>query len=131
MTARVNVVINYDKNKVEVFKFLEADSVEATEKEALFAASAMTMIQKLDVNQHEIEPVLDLGATIEFVEEGDDNDDVCISILDNGRHNVLGGSQSLSYRIATSVVEEMKLHYPDYYDEMDYDEDEWDDELAF
>lgn len=132
MTARVNIVINYEENKVEVFKFLEADGVEATEREALFAASAMTMIQKLDVNQHEIEPVLDLGATIEFCEEDDDNDDVCISILDNGRHNVLGGSQSLSYRIATSVVEEMKRQYPDHYDEMDYEEEDyWDDELAF
>lgn len=129
MTARVNVVINYDKNKVEVFKFLETDGVEATEKEALFAASAMTMIQKLDISQQEIEPVLDLGATIEFVE--DDDDEVCISLFDNGRHNVIGGSQTLSYRIASSTIEEMKRHYPDYYDEMDYDEDEWDDELAF
>lgn len=129
MTARVNVVINYDKNKVEIFKFLEADGVEATEKEALFAASAMTMIQKLDISQQKIEPVIDLGATIEFVE--DDDDEVCISLFDNGRHNVIGGSQSLSYRIASSTIEEMKRHYPDYYDEMDYDEDEWDDELAF
>lgn len=129
MTARVNVVINYDENKVEVFKFLEADGAEATEKEALFAASAMTMIQKLDISQQEIEPVIDLGATIEFVE--DDDDEVCISLFDNGRHNVIGGSQSLSYRIASSTIEEMKRHYPDYYDEMDYDEDEWDDELAF
>lgn len=129
MTARVNVVINYDENKVEVFKFLEADGVEATEKEALFAASAMTMIQKLDISQQEIEPVIDLGATIEFVE--DDDDEVCISLFDNGRHNVIGGSQSLSYRIASSTIEEMKRHYPDYYDEMDYDENEWDDELAF
>lgn len=128
MTARVNVVINYDENKVEVFKFLEADGVEATEKEALFAASAMTMIQKLDISQQEIEPVIDLGATIEFVE--DDDDEVCISLFDNGRHNVIGGSQSLSYRIASSTIEEMKRHYPDYYDEMDYDENEWDDELA-
>lgn len=129
MTARVNVVINYDENKVEVFKFLEADGVKATEKEALFAASAMTMIQKLDISQQKIEPVIDLGATIEFVE--DDDDEVCISLFDNGRHNVIGGSQSLSYRIASSTIEEMKRHYPDYYDEMDYDEDEWDDELAF
>lgn len=128
MTARVNVVINYDENKVEVFKFLEADGVKATEKEALFAASAMTMIQKLDISQQKIEPVIDLGATIEFVE---DDDEVCISLFDNGRHNVIGGSQSLSYRIASSTIEEMKRHYPDYYDEMDYDEDEWDDELAF
>ena len=129
MTARVNVVINYDENKVEVFKFLEADGVEATEKEALFAASAMTMIQKLDISQQEIEPVIDLGATIEFIE--DDDDEVCISLFDNGRHNVIGGSQSLSYRIASSTIEEMKRHYPDYYDEIDYDENEWDDELAF
>lgn len=120
MTARVNVVINYDENKVEVFKFLEADGVEATEKEALFAASAMTMIQKLDISQQEIEPVIDLGATIEFVE--DDYDEVCISLFDNGRHNVIGGSQSLSYRIASSTVEEMKLHYPDFYDEEEYED---------
>jgi hypothetical protein len=132
MTARVNIVVNYDENKVEVFKFLEADGVEATEKEALFAASAMTMIQKLDISEQEIEPVLDLGATLEFIQENDD--DLRISLVNNGRNNVVGGSQSLSYRIATSVMTELETHYPDHYDEMDYDEmdyDEFDDELAF
>ena len=125
MTARVNIAINYEENKVEVFKFLEADGKKATEKEALFAASAMTMIQKLDVNEHDIEPVLDLGATIEFLE---DDEVVCINIIDNGRHNVVGGSQSLSYRIATSVVVQMKKEYPDDYDEEEEyyeDEAEW------
>lgn len=130
MTARVNVAINYEKNKVEVFRFTEVDGVMATEKEIDFASQAMTMLQKLDINDEKvkIEHVIDLGATIEFTE---DNGVVSISVLNNGRHNVVGGSLSLTYRIATSVVHEMKQYFSDenvIYDDEDYDDY---DDLAF
>ena len=132
MTAKVNIVVNYDKNRVEVFKAVEGNMKPCSDKEELFASQAMTMLQSLSLSDVDIEPVLDLGSSIAF----DENEDgeVCVSIVDNGRKNVIGGHHALSYRIASSVVKELKEKFPSYFDD-EYDEDEeWydeDDSLVF
>lgn len=125
MTARVNIVINYDKNRVEVFKFNEG----STEKEDLFASTAMSMIESLNLRDTDIPIQLDLGATLEFKENEDSvDDDVMISVLENGRNKVVGGHQSLTYILASSVLKEMKNKFDTYGE--DYDED-YDEDLIF
>jgi hypothetical protein len=134
MTAKVNIVVNYDANKVEVFKAVEGNMRPCSEKEELFASQTMTMLQSLSLSGVDIEPVLDLGSSISF----DENEDgeVCIAIVDNGRKQVIGGHHALSYRVASSVVKELKEQFPTYFEEYGYDDEdeEWydeDDSLVF